>query len=202
MDIKKPSYDEWMYWTQILVDRLTTIVHVYGHPPYEDVFMSEKERQDKMAKALSAMRYLHELTDNYELSLPKDDKEKEEKEEELLKSLSPAFQEILTILPDWSTDMQYLLKSSWVGDCIGRIAQILFCGENNKLSQGIGSGLPENGRLPEIISNLIDREISGDDRAPRTKKPKMAPSRMRREELARLWGRQNSSFLGSAGRVE
>lgn len=200
--MRKPSYDEWMYWTQVIVDRLTAIVHVYGHPPYEDVFMAEKERQKKMATALSAMRYLHELTDSYELAIPSDATDKAEREEALLESLSPAFQEILSLMPDWSTDMQYLLKSSWVQDCIGRIAQTLFCGPTGHLAQGLGTGLSENGRLPEVIASILDREISGDGRAPRAEKPQMAPTRMRREELARLWGRQNATFLGSAGRIE
>lgn len=202
MDMRKPSYDEWMYWTQVIVDRLTAIVHVYGHPPYDDVFMAEKERQDKMAQALAAMRYMHELTDAYELNIPTDVDDTAEREEELLQSLSPAFQEILGLMPDWSTDMQYLLKSPWSQDCVGKIAETLFRGPNGQLVQGLGTGIPENGRLPEVISKLIDREVSGDGRAPRAEKPQMAPSRMRREELARLWGRQNSAFLSSAGRVD
>ncbi len=202
MDTLKPSYDEWMYWTQVLVNRLTAIVHVFGHPPYEDVFMAEKERQDKMAQALSALRYLHELTDKYELSLPQNDDDAATQEEILLESLAPAFQEVLGLLPQWSKDMQYLLKSSWVRDCRGRVAQTLFCGPENRLVEGLGSGVPENGRLPEVIEKMIDREASGDGRTPRTEKPNLAPTRMRREELARLWERQNGRYLASAGRVD
>lgn len=202
METRKPSYDEWMYWTQVMVDRLTAIIHAYGHPPYDDAFMAEKERQDKMAQALAAMRYLHELTDNFELSLPKDASDMAEREETLLQSLAPAFQEILGLMPRWSADMQFLLKSPWATDCIGRAAQTLFRGPDGQLAQGLGTGLAENGRLPEVVATLIDREAAGDDRAPRAVKPERAPSRMRRAELARLWGRQNSAFLATAGRVD
>jgi len=202
MITRKPSYDEWMYWTQVIVDRLTAIVHVYGHPPYEDVFMPEKTRQEKMGQALNAMRYLHELTDTYDLTLPSDPEDAREREEALLTALSSAFQEILTLTPTWSEDMQYLLKSPWASNCVGKIAQTLFCGANNQLAQGIGSGLPENGRLPHVLENLIDREITGDERAPRAEKSPLAPQRMRREDLARHWGRQNSGALSRAGRVD
>ncbi|MDX9689733.1 MAG: hypothetical protein EOM37_05860 [Proteobacteria bacterium] len=198
----KPSYDEWMYWTQVVVDRLTTIAHVYGHPPHEDVFMSDQERQQKMSQALSAYGYLHELTDEYEMSFPGDIVDATEKEEVLIEKLYPAFMEILKHLPEWSQDMQLLLKSAWVRDCATKLAQILFCGPEGRSGEGIGSGMPENGRLPSVLENLLDREASGEGRAARIEKPRKAPTYMRREELARLWGRQNGSFLRSAGRVD
>lgn len=202
MDTKRPSYDEWMYWTQVVVDRLTTVTHIYAHPPFSDVFMPDKDRQDKLAAALSILRGLHEMTDTYDMVTPQDSRAAIEREETLMEQLPFAFESVLQHLPEWSSDMQLLLKSGWTGNCAGKLAQILFCGPDGRIGEGIGSGLPENGRLPEVLSSLVDRERSGEGRAPRAPKPPRAPARMRREDLAKLWAKQNSSFLRSAGRVD
>ncbi|HEU0118378.1 MAG TPA: hypothetical protein VFR09_07065, partial [Alphaproteobacteria bacterium] len=59
----KPSHEEWLRWAQVVIERLTTVVHTYSRPPHDDVFMSEKELQEKNAVALSLLRRIHSLTD-------------------------------------------------------------------------------------------------------------------------------------------
>jgi hypothetical protein len=198
----KPSYDEWMYWTQVIVDRLTTVTHVYGKPPHADVFMPEREKQDKLSMTVDIMRRLHNLTDENELGLPKNRADAERYEQNLIDGLQPLYREVLDWLPAVSNDMQRLLKSPWYDDCAGKLANILFRGPQEGEEEGIGSGLIEHGRLPAVLDNLLDREASSTTRAPRIEKPKHADPLMRREDLAKLWGRRNSAFLRSAGRVD
>lgn len=201
-DHLKPSYDEWMYWTQVVVDRLTTATHVYSNPPHPDVFMPERERQTKLSQTVDLMRHLHNLTDEHELQTPRDLSTAGSHEETLISDLQPAFRDVLAALPEISGDMQMLLKSPWFDNCNGKTANILFRGPMGNEREGIGSGMIENGRLPEVISHLLDRESAGGERAPRVEKPRFAQTLMRREELARLWGKKNSSFLRSAGRMD
>lgn len=201
-DKLKPSYDEWMYWTQVIVDRLTTITHVYSQPPHPDVFMPERERQAKLSLTVDVLRHLHEQTDENELHTPGQNQETASREGRYIGALQPIYVDILRRMPTWSDDMQKLLKSPWFDNCNGKLANILFRGPEGRETEGIGSGYPENGRLPEMISTLLDREGLGDIRSPRVEKPRMAPQNMSREELARLWGKKNSSFLRSAGRVD
>lgn len=198
----KPSFDEWMYWAQVIVDRLTTVTHIYGNPPHPDVFLAEKERQTKLNDTVAVMRKLHEMTDDYELKIPSSAVDVEQREVALIDALQPVFREVMARLPMWSVDMQRLLKSPWQNSCAGKMATILFRGPEGRLKEGIGSGMVENGRLPEVIAELLDREAAGGDRAPRVEKPRLAQSRMRREDIARLWAKQNSSFLRSAGRMD
>ena len=198
----KPSYDEWMYWAQVVVDRLTTVTHVYSNPPHPDVFIAEKERQDKLTQTIAVMRRLHDLTDTFEMSIPKNATDTAEREEDLITALQPVFRAVLDRLPQWSNDMQRLLKSPWMNQCEGKLATILFRGPDGRLKEGIGSGMIEHGRLPAQIEEMLDREAAGGNRAPRTEKPRFADPRMRREEIARLWAKQNSSYLRSAGRMD
>lgn len=198
----KPSYDEWMYWTQVVVDRLTTITHVYGNPPHPDVFIAEKERQDKLSATVAVMRSLHDLTDAFELSIPKNAVDTGQREAELIAHIQPVFATVLERLPQWSNDMQRLLKSPWMNECAGKLAMILFRGPEGRLKEGIGSGMVEHGRLPAQIEEMLDREAAGGERAPRVEKPRFADPRMRREEVARLWAKHNSAFLRSAGRMD
>lgn len=202
LENQKPSYDEWMYWTQVIVDRLTTVTRVYGNPPHADVFMPERERQTKLNDTVRILHHLHQLTDENELSLPKDPAEAAAHEETMVAALQPLYREILGVMPVWSGDMQKLLKSPWFDECAGKLAHTLFRGPNGNLNEGIGSGMPENGRLPAVIEQLMEREAVGESRAPRIEKPRHAQPRMRREELARLWSKKKSSLLGSAGRIE
>jgi len=198
----KPSFDEWMYWVQVIVDRLTTVTHVYANPPHADVFIAEKDRQAKLTDTIDVMRKLHEMTDAYELNLPHNVADMVQREASLIENLVPVFKEVLARLPTWSIDMQKLLKSPWQHSCAGKLATILFRGPEGRLIEGIGSGMVENGRLPEVLAELIDREAAGGDRAPRVEKPRLVKGGMRREEIARLWGKHNSSFLRTAGRMD
>ncbi|MGE4351901.1 MAG: hypothetical protein AB7E52_06910 [Bdellovibrionales bacterium] len=198
----KPSYDEWMYWTQVVVDRLTTISHVYSNPPHPEIFIAEKERQEKLDDTVVVMRRLHELTDAFELDIPKEAADVAEREAALISQLQPAFQAVMERLPQWSNDMQRLLRSPWMNQCEGKLATILFRGQDGRLKEGIGSGMVEHGRLPAQIAEMLDREAAGGDRAPRVEKPRFADARMRREEVARLWAKHNSAFLRTAGRMD
>lgn len=200
--IVKPSLDEWMYWTQVVVDRLTTVAHVYGNPPHPDVFMAEKERRKKQTDTLDIMAQLHQLTDAWELGMPKNPEEVALHENALTDGLQSLFKKVLAFLPQASIDMQKLLKSPWVDNCAGKLANLLFRGPANKEREGIGSGYAEHGRLPGVIEDLLDRESSGMARAPREEKPRHAEPLMRREALAKLWSKRNGAFLRSAGRVD
>ncbi|MFA6280713.1 MAG: hypothetical protein WC612_08020 [Bdellovibrionales bacterium] len=197
----KPSYDEWMYWAQVIIDRLTTVAHVYAKPPHSEIFFVEKERQSRLASTTDIMRRLHDLTDEHDFSIPKDEPEERDYEEKLIAMITPLFYEVMTRLPEWSEDMQKLLNSPWARDCAGRLALILFCGPDGRHAEGIGSGMVENGRLPASLAALLDREEAGGERAPRIEKPRFAEKHMRREELANLWSKKNSTFLRSAGRM-
>jgi len=198
----KPSYDEWMYWSQVVIDRLTTIVHVYSQPPHPEVFLREKERQEKLSKTVGIMKQIHTLTDDYELSIPKSALDASQREDGLVVALQPMLSEVLNCFPEWSADMQKLLKSPWMNQCNGKLATILFRGPDGREEEGIGSGMVENGRLPAKIADMLDREMAGGDRAPRIEKPRMAESRMCREDIARLWAKQNAAFLRTAGRMD
>ncbi|HAX91026.1 MAG TPA: hypothetical protein DCY07_02310 [Rhodospirillaceae bacterium] len=198
----KPSYDEWMYWAQVTIDRLGTITRIYAQPPHPEVSLVEKERQAKLSDAIAIMTQLHELTDEHEFSMPKDALSAAAKEEQLINAVVPVIRDVLNRLPTWSEDMQSLLKSTWSSECAGKLAHILFCGPEGRFSEGIGSGMVENGRLPASLFNLVDRELAGGERAARVEKPRAAEKHMRREELAKLWGKKNSSFLRSAGRMD
>lgn len=191
-----------MYWTQVIVDRLTTVTHVYGNPPHPDVFMAEKERQTKLSETVSVLRCLHSVTDENELRMPLDNAGAQAHEEQLIEDLQPLYADLLDRLPGWSDDMQKLLKSPWFDQCAGKVAQILFCGPYGNQNEGIGSGHAEHGRLPSVIESLLEHEASGEERTPREEKPRHAAKPMRREELARLWAKRNGAFLRTAGRMD
>jgi hypothetical protein len=200
-DLRKPSLDEWMYWSQVAVDRLTTIVGVFNKPPYPDVFMPGNERQFKVSQTVAILRSLHTLTDENDVPMPHETS-LEQHEEQIIAALQPLFGDVLRRLPSWSGDMQKLLKSPWYDQCRGKIADELFRGPDSREGEGIGSGMVENGRLPEVIRDLLEREQTGSARAPSSERPPSSYQTLRREELARHWGRRNSSFLRSAGRVD
>ncbi len=201
-DAQKPSYDEWMYWSQVVIDRLATIVHIYNKPPFPDVFMPSNERQFKMSMTVDILRRLHALTDENDLRLPHDLDSQGKREETVIKDIQPVFHDVLRRLPAWSGDMQLLLKSPWYDKCAGKTASELFRGPEDHLAQGIGSGMPDHGRLPEVLRDLIEREIIGSTRALFEDRPPAGQEPLRRDELARHWGRRNGSFLQSAGRVD
>jgi len=198
--VQKPSYEEWLYWSQVVIARLTTVVHVYNKPPFTDVFMPENERQMKVSLTVDIIRRLHSLTDDVDFQSTEE--AQVAGREQVIDNVQPIFRDVLHRLPTFSSDMQSLLKSPWYDKCAGKIANDLFRGPDGRESEGIGSGHPEHGRLPEVLETLLEREIVGGARAPsEEKRPQNAPT-IRREELARLWGKRNSSFLRSAGRVD
>ena len=162
----KPSYTEWLDWAQTVVDRLTTCVHTYSKPPYDDVFMADKERQGKNAVALNLLRRLHGLVDDSDTpteSLA----DVARHDERVIDGLEILMAEMLAMLPTLSRDMQLLLKSEWFDNCSGRSAGELFRGPLGDLDRGIGSGYPEQGRLPAVIAELLERERLGEMREPR-----------------------------------
>jgi hypothetical protein len=96
--------------------------------------------------------------------------------------------------------MQKLLKSPWQGRFENRIAEELFRGPGGDEKQGIGSGLPDHGRLPAVLAALLESEEQGDTRPLRQDLLHRAP--MRDDKIAERWGERNSRILRSAGRIE
>lgn len=198
--IEKPGRGEWMQWAQVVIDRLTTCVHVYSKPPHVDVFMPEKERQDKNARALELLHRIHALTD--EADTPTDSlTELEHHDERVISGLKVLLKDTLDQLPGLSLDMQKLLKSPWIENCNGRVAEELFRGPPGNEAEGIGSGHVEHGRLPAALHDLLEREQVGEGRHPREELSGPHSTRWQ-EDLPRRWGRHNARSLHSAGRVE
>ena len=162
----KPSHREWMEWGQVVIDRLTTCVHVYSKPPYDDVFIAEKERHEKNDATLSLLRRIHGLIDEGETSIELIG-DVAAHDERVIDGLSALFRETLDMLPTLSSDAQKLLKSEWFDKCNGRVASELFRGPMGDLPRGIGSGYAEQGRLPSVLASLLERERIGEDRQPR-----------------------------------
>ncbi len=160
METQKPSPKEWLEWAQVIVDRLTTCVHTYSKPPYDDVFIIEKERQTKNETTLNLLRRVYAVADELELA-------NSSQQESLIAQCVPLIREALELLPTLSHDMQKLLKSEWFDKCNGRIASELFRGPMGELLHGIGSGYAEQGRLPEVLASLLERERIGDARTTR-----------------------------------
>jgi hypothetical protein len=208
-ETQKPSHEEWLHWAQVVLDRLTTCVHTYSKPPYADVFMADKERQAKNAKTLDLLRRIHPLID--EAETPTDSlADVAHHDERMIAGLAVLLQETLESLPELSTDMQKLLKSPWYDKCNGRLASELFRGPMGNLPEGIGTGLPEQERLPETLQNLLYREKTGDSRQPRQalhrhvgheQQAGKAPKRHTADDKRR-WADRNSSIIRSAGRVD
>jgi hypothetical protein len=210
LDTQKPSHSEWLEWAQVVVDRLTTCVHTYSKRPYDDVFMAEKDRQQKNDAIISLLRRIHNLIDDSETpteSLA----DVAYHDERVISGLVVLLAETLAMLPMLSTDMQKLLKSEWFDRCNGRVASELFRGPMGDLPRGIGSGYPEQGRLPAVLAQILERERIGDIRQPRKDLHRHRESGRRggdgdeggptRNELdiRRRWADKNSR---SAGAVE
>jgi hypothetical protein len=211
VETQKPSHGEWLEWAQVVLDRLTTCVHVYSKPPYADVFIAEKERQGKNDIALSLLRRIHSLIDEGETptaSLA----DVAHHDERVIDGLAVLLRETLGLLPMLSADMQKLLKSEWYDKCNGRMASELFRGPMGDLPKGIGSGFPEQGRLPEVLATMLERERIGDSRQPRKELHRHAdadtssggepmPTR-HTVDVKRRWADKNGQSLRSAGRIE
>ncbi len=200
----KPSHEEWLKWAQVVIDRLTTCVHVYSKPPYDDVFIYEKERQEKNARCLALLKRIYSQTEACET--PTDSlADVANHDERVIAGLGMMFAETLALLPELSGDMQKLLKSAWQHDCAGRIASELFCGPMGNLEEGIGSGHAEHGRLPLVLTELLERETTGDKRQPRQELHRNTDAPVRgdeSDELKRRWADKNGQFMRSAGRVD
>jgi hypothetical protein len=198
---QRPSHEEWLYWAQVVIDRLTTCVHVYSKPPYPDVFIPDSERQKKNGHTLDLLKRIHTLTDESDTptgSLA----EVAHHDERVIAGLALLLRDTLSYLPTLSADMQKLLKSPWHDNYTSRTASELFRGTQSHDQEGIGSGHPEHGRLPEVLYELLEREQIGDQ----SRRPREALQRQsepqRHDQVQRRWADKNSRFLRSAGRVE
>ncbi|MBV8060158.1 MAG: hypothetical protein JO126_06015 [Alphaproteobacteria bacterium] len=165
--IRKPSHRDWTHTMQVVIDRLTQAVHTYKRPPFDDVFMSERERQDKTAQCVELLRRVHTLTDDTQT--PTDSlADVARHDERIVSGLMVLARQTLDALPTVSKDMQKLMKSPWHDRWTSRAAMEMFRGLKSDGSEGIGTGLPEHGRLPEVLSDLIERETVGEGREPRS----------------------------------
>jgi len=197
---QKPGVEEWLEWAEVVVDRLTDCVHVYKKPPTPGAFMADAERQTKTDKTIKLLHRIHALVDKSETpsdSIP----DVHGHDEQRISGLALLFDETLKALPQLSTDMQKLLKSPWQSKFPNKIAQILFFGDGDE-DHGIGSGYPEQGRLPAALAALLEREQMGESRHPREALLLHGEPRRHDAEGRQRWREQNSRFLRSAGRVE
>jgi len=193
---QKPSIDEWTRVAETVADRLTECVHTYKHNTY--IFMAESERQHKTSFVIKILQGLHSLLDQAEM--PSElVANTQESDEQVIVGLTGLFNESLEALPWISTDMQKLLKSPWMKGFPDKVAQSLFWGNGDE-SKGIGSGLPEHGRLPGVLSRLLEQEAMGDVRPPRDSS---AGEPCRHDvDASTRWAEQNRDFLRKAGRVD
>ena len=197
---QKPSVEEWLHWAEVVLDRLTDCIHVYKKPPHVDVFIADAERQHKNEIALRLLHRIHALVDKSET--PTDSIADVHNHDELvIDGIAVLFRETLDLLPMFSDDMQKLLKSPWMSKFPNHAAEKLFAGEGDE-TQGIGSGHPEHGRLPEAIYLMIEREAVGDARRPREALLRHGEPRRHDAEGRQRWAAANSRSLRSAGRVE
>jgi len=192
---EKPEYEEWLHWGRVVIDRLSSCAQVYSKPLY-DKAMPQESRQSRNHRTIDLLRRLEAMVD--ETDTPSDSLiELDHHGERVIDGLAVLFRESLRALPELSADMQKLLKSPWREKCNGRLADELFRGPMGYEPEGIGSGLPEDGRLPEMLADLLEREEAGDGRLPRETLPDIPE---RHDDVARRWGANR--FLRSAGRVE
>jgi len=194
----KPEFEEWLYWAQILVDRLGICVNVYSRPPYEDIFMPEKDRQLRNFQTIDLLKRIDALTD--ETDTPSDSlTELNHHAERVIDGLAMLFKEALQHLPQLSRDMQRLLKSPWQSKFPSRLAENLFRGSLGNDEEGLGTGLPEHGRLPKVLHSMLQREEKGEAR---TLRQELMGKHSLQDDLARRWTHMNSRSLRSAGRIE
>lgn len=199
--LQKPGIEEWLTTAEAVINRLTDCVHVYKHPPEIGGFMPEAERQNKTHDTIKLLRRLHPLLD--QATTPTDSiADAHNHDEQRVSALTVLFRDVLDHLPALSQDMQFLLHSPWMHKFPNKIAETLFAGETRDQSHGLGSGLPEHGRLAAAITQLMDREVMGDTRHPRQDLLRHGEPRRHDVEGRARWVEQNSHFLHTAGRVE
>ena len=152
-----------------------------------------------MLQTINLLRRIHALID--ETDTPSDSlDELDQHAERVIDGLTMLFKETLVHLPELSIDMQKLLKSPWHSKCSSRLAEELFRGPSGNEMEGIGSGMPEHGRLPAVLANMLENEQVGDGRAARQDGLDRSPSRA--DKTAERWTERNSRMLRSAGRIE
>lgn len=197
---QKPGIEEWLHWAGILTDQLTSCVHHYKKESTNTSFMSEAERQQKSDFVIRLLRRLHPLMD--QSTTPSDSiADAHNHDEQTIASLTVLFGEALKNMIWISSDMQKLLRSPWMSNFPNKAAEDLFFGIEDE-SQGIGSGRVEHGRLPASLSDLLDREETGETRRPREDWLRQGEPRRHDNDARTRWAEQNGKFLRSAGRVE
>lgn len=211
-ELRKPSHRDWAYTMQVVVDRLTQAVHTYKRPPFDDVFMSDREKQDKTLRCVELLRRIHVLVDDAQT--PTDSlADVARHDERIIAGLAVLAGQTLEILPMISQDMQKLMKSPWYDRWTSRVALEMFRGPKADGSEGIGTGHSEHGRLPEVISDLLEREVVGAGREPREALHRhdgyqenvnygdsVGPER--HTEVLRRWNDRARRTSSAAGRIE
>jgi len=199
-NFQKPSVEEWLRWAGISIDRLTECVHVYKKPPNNDAFMAEAARQHKTDAALKLLHRIHALVDKSDT--PTDSvQDVHVYDEQTIDGIALLFRETLEVLPTLSEDMQALLKSPWQKNFPNKTAERVFAAGKDGI-EGLGSGYSEHGRLPAVLTSLLEREQMGDTRHPREALLRHGEPRRHDAEGRQRWAEQNSRFLRTAGRVE
>lgn len=207
LDTQKPSHEDWINWAQIAIDQLSLCVHVYSRPPFSDVFIPEKVRQDKNDAVVNLLHRLHGLIDDADT--PSDSlADVAHHDEQVIDGLVILMQEALDKLPVISLDMQKMLKSHWKENFTGKAAAAIFRGIDGDEAHGIGTGHPEHGRLPLILDSMLERERIGDARAPRsplhrhrtTSLPQVADTAPGSSH--RRWTDRPATMRGSAGAMD
>lgn len=196
----KPSHEEWLSWSQIIVDRLNAAAHVYASPPTQDHIMKDIERQSGNAWVVDQLRRYHKLLDGTQTptgSLA----EVAHHDERVIDGLAILVRETLNHLPSLSLDMQKLLNCSWEQPYRLPLAEEVFAGQMDMEQDGIGSGNPENGRLPYVLKLLLRREQMDGRRVPREALVRAGNPRPN-ADVRRRWADVNSRHLRSAGRIE
>lgn len=196
----KPSFDVWLRWAEVLCQRLEAVYQVYEDHGAHDkatravIGLSRLHSilAGKLAQHLSVLPYaqLQQMTAGGNRF-----------EEAQITALTGIFHTALRELPDISKDMQKLLKSSWHGECNGRLASDLFKGPRGSVNEGIGSGLARDGMLPMALEQLLQQEQMGGIRTP-SQTGLSAEQQQRWMETSRRWAARNSVHLRRAGRVE
>jgi hypothetical protein len=198
-DLHKPEFEEWLHWSQVLIDRLCVTLNIYSRPPHEDIFMPERERQERNFQTSDLLKRIYALTD--ETETPTDSLEELDLHaERVVDGFGVLYREALDLMPQISIDMQRLLKSPWHSKFPNRIADNLFRGVMGDERHGIGSGYPEHGRLPSVLFFLMHREKNGGERLPRHEAFDHEPSR--NDDITRRWADRNTRALRTAGSMD
>ncbi len=203
-NILRPAYAEWMHWTGVVIERLSTCVQIYSNPPHKDVFLPQIGRQFKTSQTVDLLRHIFTLADSQTPVALSVQADHAQHDDQIIGSLISPLTDVLRRLPELSGDMQKLLKSPWQDKCNGRLANELFRGPNGIEAEGIGSGYTADGRLPQKLQDLLEREQMGDTRPLRiaTEAEMGLEPHRHDDEVSRRWGEKNSRSLRSAGRVD